>query len=144
NNYVKQPQIASTTVAKLYTKLLKDDLDEFFNLLKTFLGTVPYTENTQYEGHYQSLFYVIFSLLGQYVDIEIRTPQGRVDMVLRTATRLYLIEFKIDASSEKALQQIDLKQYPERFALAGLPLTKVGVNFSSETKNIESWEITNK
>ena len=144
NNYVKQPQIASTTVAKLYTKLLKDDLDEFFNLLKTFLGTVPYTENTQYEGHYQSLFYVIFSLLGQYVDIEIRTPQGRVDMVLRTATRLYLIEFKIDASAEKALQQIDLKQYPERFALAGLPITKVGVNFSSKTKNIESWEITNK
>ena len=141
NNYVKQPQIASTTVAKLYTKLLKDDLDEFFNLLKTFLGTVPYTENTQYEGHYQSLFYVIFSLLGQYVDIEIRTPQGRVDMVLRTATRLYLIEFKIDASAEKALQQIDLKQYPERFALAGLPITKVGVNFSSKTKNIESWEI---
>ena len=65
-------------------------------------------------------------------------------MVLRTATRLYLIEFKIDASSEKALQQIDLKQYPERFALAGLPITKVGVNFSSKTKNIESWEITNK
>ncbi len=140
-NYVVQPQIASTTVAKMFACLHHDDLDGMFTLLQTFLGTVPYTDNTQYEGHYQSLFYVIFSLLGQYVDIEVRTPRGRVDMVLRTESHLYVIELKIDQSADAAITQIDLNQYPERFALSGLPIIKVGVNFSTETRNVTGWKI---
>jgi len=53
---------------------------------------VPYCDNTDYEGHYQQMLYVIFSLLGIYTDVEVRTLKGRVDMVLRTRTTLYLVE----------------------------------------------------
>ena len=87
------------------------------------------------------MLYIIFSLLGYYADVEVRTPKGRVDMVMRTATRLYLVELKLDSAAETAMQQIDLKQYPERFALCGLPVVKVAINFDRETHNISSWEI---
>ena len=79
--------------------------------------------------------------IGNYVDVEVRTPQGRVDMVLRTPSTLYVIELKLDKSAEAAMEQIDLKDYPERFALCGLPVVKVGINFSTEKRTIEGWKI---
>ncbi|EGG51820.1 hypothetical protein HMPREF9442_02669, partial [Paraprevotella xylaniphila YIT 11841] len=75
------------------------------------------------------MLYVIFSLLGTYVDVEVRTPSGRVDMVMRTATTLYVVELKLNRTAEAAMEQINLKNYPERFALCGLPVVKVGINF---------------
>ena len=133
---------ASTTIARIYLALRDEDLDGAFRLLQTFLGTVPYTDNIDYEGHYQQMLYIIFSLLGYYVDVEVRTPRGRVDMVMRTATTLYVVEVKLDKSAETAMQQIDLKQYPERFALCGLPVVKVAVNFDREAHNISDWIIS--
>ena len=93
------------------------------------------------EAHYQQLFFVVFSLLGAQVDIEVRTPRGRVDVVLRTATTLYVIELKLDKSAQAAMEQIDLKNYPERFALCGLPVVKVGINFDAERRTIGEWKI---
>ena len=133
---------ASTTVARIYGAILNEDIDGALRLLQTFLGTVPYTDNTGYEGHWQQMLYVIFSLLGYYVDVEVRTPKDRVDMVMRTATRLYLVELKLDAGADAAMQQIDLKQYPERFALCGLPVVKVAIDFDRETHNISGWKIS--
>ena len=139
---VERTTEASTTVAHIYLALRNEDLDSALRLLQTFLGTIPYTDNTDYEGHWQQMLYIIFSLLGYYVDVEVHTPKGRVDMVLRTATRLYLVELKLDASADTAMHQIDLKQYPERFALCGLPLVKVAINFDREAHNISDWRIS--
>lgn len=75
--------------------------------LQTFLFTVLQCDNTKYEGHYQQVFYIIFSLLDYYVDVEVRTPCGRVDMVLRTKTTLYVMELKLDKSANEAVDQID-------------------------------------
>ena len=72
----------------MYSALYHDDIEKALGLLKTFLSTIPYCDNTDYEGHYQQMLFVIFSLLGYYVDVEVRTPRGRVDIVLRTATRI--------------------------------------------------------
>ena len=132
---------ASSTLITMAECLLEDDMDGALKAMQTFLGTVPYTDNTDYEGHWQQVLYIIFSLLGYFADVEVRTPKGRVDMVMRTATRLYLVELKLDAGAEAAMQQIDLKQYPERFALCGLPVVKVAISFDRETHNISSWEI---
>ena len=102
---------------------------------------MPYCDNTNYEGHYQQLLYIIFSILGQFVNVEVRTPRGRVDMVIKTATTLYVMEIKLDGTAEEALAQIDEKDYPARFALSGLPVVKVGINFDSSTRNIDKWII---
>ena len=132
---------AVTTVAFLSRAIIQDKMDEALRLLRTFLSTVPYCDNTDYEGHYQQMLYVIFSLMGKFVDVEIRTPRGRVDLVIRTATKLYLLELKLDKSADEAMHQIDLKNYPERFALCGLPIVKVGINFDKEKRTLGEWRI---
>ena len=130
-----------TTVALLFEAIYEEQMDEALQLLRTFLSTVPYCDNTDYEGHYQQMLYVIFSLMGKFVDVEIRTPRGRVDIVIRTATKLYLLELKLDKSADEAMHQIDLKNYPERFALCGLPIVKVGINFDKEKRTLGEWRI---
>ena len=62
-------------------------------------------------------------------------------MVLRTATHLYLFELKLNKDADVAMKQIDLKEYPKRFALSGLPIVKVGGNFDVTTHNITDWKI---
>ena len=132
---------AVTLTAYLYDSIDRGNMDEALQLLRTFLSTIPQCDNTDYEGHYQQMLYIIFSLLGFYVDVEVRTPRGRVDVVLRTNTTLYVIELKLDKTADAAMQQIDLKNYPERFALCGLPVVKVGINFDSERRTLGEWKI---
>ncbi len=141
-NYVQADTYkGNTTVAEMYMALREDDLDGMLRLLQTYLLTIPQCDNTNYEGHYQQLLYVIFSLLSRYVDVEVRTATGRVDMVLRTAQKLYLFELKLNRSAEAAMRQIDLKDYPSRFALSGLPVVKIGINFDSQTHTLADWQI---
>lgn len=136
----KAPETA-TMVAYLSRDIRNGDMDAALRRLQDFLSTVPYCDNTRFEGHYQQVFYIIFSLLGYYVDVEVRTPRGRVDMVLRTKTALYVMELKLDKSAGEAMCQIDLRNYPERFALCGLPVVKVAVSFDSERRTIGEWKI---
>ena len=136
----KTPE-ATTMVAYLFYDIQNGDMDAALHRLQEFLSTIPYCDNTKFEGHYQQVFYIIFSLLGYYVDVEVRTPRGRVDIVLRTRTTLYLMELKLNKSAGEAMEQIDLKNYPERFALCGLPVVKVAVSFDSERCTIGDWKI---
>ena len=138
----KTPE-ATTMVAYLFYDIQNGDMDAALHRLQEFLSTIPYCDNTKFEGHYQQVFYIIFSLLGYYVDVEVRTPRGRVDIVLRTRTTLYLMELKLNKSAGEAMEQIDLKNYPERFALCGLPIVKVAVSFDSERCTIGDWKIIN-
>ena len=131
----------TTTIAKMSAAIRHNDIDKALEMLQTYLGTVPYCDNTDYEGHYQQMMYVIFSILDNYVDVEVHTPKGRVDMVLRTATHLYLFELKLNKDSNTAMRQIDLKEYAKRFALCGLPIVKVGINFDVDTHNITDWKV---
>ena len=135
-------QNGGVTVARMSVFIRQDNMDGALHLLQDFLGTVPYCNVTNYEGHYQQMLFIIFSLLTDYlVDVEVHTPNGRVDIVMEAATRLYIIELKLNKNAQTALQQINLKNYAQRFALCGKPVTKVGINFDSAKGNIEDWKI---
>ncbi len=141
-NYVEmRKEAGNTTIAKMYLSLYRDNLDEMFRLLQSYLLTVPYCNDANSEGHYQQMLYVIFSLFGRYVDVEVHTSTGRVDVVMKTNKALYLFELKMNQSAEAALKQIDLKDYASKFALSGLPIVKVGINFDSERRTIADWVI---
>ena len=130
-----------TAIADMYMALLEGDLDGMLRQLQQFLLTVPYCDNTNYEGHYQQMLYVIFSLLGRYVDVEVRTATGRVDMVMQAFGKLYLFELKLNRSAAAAMQQINLNDYPARFSQCGLPIVKVGINFDTATRTVSDWAI---
>ena len=142
-SYVTPNTLATTNTARRIAQCLaKQDMEGALQLLKTYLGTVPYCNDTRYEGHYQQVLYIIFSLLTDYlVDVEVHTPHGRVDIVMLSRTNLYIIEVKMNKEAQTAMQQIDLKDYRQRFALCGKPVVKVGINFDSDKGNIEDWEI---
>jgi len=135
-------QNGDVAIAQMSVLIRQDDMDGALQLLQTFLGTVPYCNVTNYEGHYQQMLFIIFSILtGYVVDVEVHTPNGRVDIVMLTHTRLYIIELKLNKTAQTALQQINLKNYAQRFALCGKPITKVGINFDSSKGNVEDWKI---
>ncbi len=143
-NYIEgmYAQNGGVTIARMSALIRKNQMDEALQLLQTFLGTVPYCNVTNYEGHYQQMLFIIFSLLTNFlVDVEVHTPKGRVDIVLLTQTDLYIIELKLNQSAQAAMQQINLKNYRKRFALSGKPVTKVGINFDSTQGNITDWVI---
>ena len=105
---------------------------------------MPYCDNANSEGHYQQMLYVIFSLFGRYVEVEVHTPRGRVDEVMPSSNTLYLFELKLNKDAATAIEQINLKDYASKFALCNLPIVKVGINFDSEQRTITDWEIVRK
>ena len=134
--------VVNNTARKMAQLIVNDDVDSALSLLQKFLQTVPYCDNASSEGHYQQVMFIVFSLLSNYIaDVEVRTPSGRVDMVMRTNKALYLFELKMNKSAAAAMKQIDLKDYPARFAMCGLPIVKVGINFDDERRTISDWEI---
>lgn len=137
--YAEEGDVA---IAQMSVLIRQGDMDGALRLLQEFLGTVPYCNNTNYEGHYQQVLFIIFTLLTHFVvDVEVHTPNGRVDVVMETEDTLYLIELKLNKSAQAAMQQINLKQYGQRFARCGKPIVKVGVNFDAKKGNIEDWTI---
>ena len=137
--YAEEGDVA---IAQMSVLIRQGDMDGSLRLLQEFLGTVPYCNNTNYEGHYQQVLFIIFTLLTHFVvDVEVHTPNGRVDVVMETEDTLYLIELKLNKSAQSAMQQINLKQYGQRFARCGKPIVKVGVNFDAKKGNIEDWII---
>lgn len=137
----RETETGLTTVALISRDIRRGEIDVALSKIQAYLSTIPYCDRADSEGHYQQLLYVIFSLLGAYVDVEVRTPRGRVDIVLRTQTTLYVMELKLNRTADTAMRQIDLKDYPKRFALCGLPIVKVGINFDSAQRTITDWRI---
>lgn len=118
------------------------DYDAFFQRLQSFFADTSYEQVPKYqEVHYQNVLFIISKLMGFYVTAEYHTSQGRIDLVLQTDKYIYVMEFKLDGTAEEALQQIHDKKYALPFAADSRTLYQIGVNFSSETRNIERWVV---
>ena len=93
------------------------------------------------ELYFQNSTFVLFKMMGFYVDVERTTSDGRMDMIIQTEHYIYILEFKLDGSAHEALQQIEDKQYARPFALDKRRLFKIGMNFSTKTRCVEDYEI---
>ena len=129
-------------VARFFSTMRKDDIDSALTLMQSYLAGVPNDLENKTEKHYQTIIYLIFSLLGYYIQSEVKSAIGRADAVCRTQNRIYVFEFKVDGSAEDALKQIDEKGYLIPYkAEEGTELVKVGVNISTQTRTIDSWKV---
>ena len=117
------------------------DIDGFMERLQSFLADCPYELAKDIELHYQNVLFIVFRLAGLYTKVEYHTSRGRIDLVLQTDSYVYVMEFKLDGSAEQALQQIEEKQYALPFAKDSRKVYTIGVNFSSETRNIDKWVV---
>lgn len=119
----------------------EDNIDGFMHELQSFLAGIPYMNNTNTETQWQKDILIVCRLLGMNADVESRTSDGRIDMVLESPNKIYIIEFKYGGTPEEALKQIEDKRYALRYenSLNPKEIVKVGVNISPETRNIDGW-----
>ena len=140
--YKSADGMSSSFVLKFNKALKEKDIDSALTLMRSFLAGIPNDLENKSEKHYQTIIYLIFSLLGYYIQSEVKSAIGRADAVCRTKDRIYVFEFKVDESAEDALRQIDEKGYLIPYkAEAGMELAKVGVNISTQTRTIDSWKV---
>ena len=122
------------------TQALKNgNLERFFSMLKVFFASVPYNIQLPQEHYYQSIFYVILSLFGAYVQAEVVTNNGRIDCMVITDKQIYIFEFKLHGTAVEALEQIKAKKYYQKFLHSGKAIVLVGVAFDIKERNVSDW-----
>ena len=128
-------------VVSFIRDLRKGDIESCLERTRSFFASIPHDLENKTEKHYQTIFYLLFRLMGQYVDAEVKSAIGRADVVVRLADAVYIFEFKYDGTPDEALAQIDSKQYAIPCQADGRRIVKVGVNFDSATRTIGEWKI---
>jgi hypothetical protein len=128
-------------VTRFVQEVESGKVDDFLKRLSSLFADTPYELVKELESHYQNVIFIVCKLMGFYVKAEYHTSEGSVDLVLQTSDYTYVMEFKFNGTAEAALAQINDKQYALPFECDNRHLIKVGVNFSSKTRNIDGWII---
>lgn len=109
--------------------------------LSAYFSGIPYDLKVENENNFHNIFYVLTTLIGVEAKAEVHTSNGRIDMLIETQKYIYIIELKCNLTPEDAIRQIEEKGYARKFAFDRRRLFKIGVNFSTESRRIESWTI---
>ena len=140
--YVADQSVDSNVlIARLYRALAAGKPEEMMKLLDGLFAGQNYQIQDKAEKNVQYAMSIIFNLLGQHVHTECQTSNGRIDLFIENKDYIYIIELKIDASADEALQQIEDKGYARPYVADPRKLFKIGVNFSTQTRWIEEWKI---
>ena len=112
------------------------------DMFTALFAKLPYTTDERpVEQNFQNVIYIVFMLLGRFVQTEIHSAKGRADVIVETEKYVYIFEFKRDSSAEEALQQIKDKRYTAPYAADKRRLIKIGVNFDSKDRAVDGWEV---
>ena len=143
NYLTRSSQRGKVAIAQMSVLIKNGDIDGALELFRTFLATVPYCENTKYEGHFQQLMYVVFALLTDYrILVEQRTSKGRTDITLETQDSIYIMELKFGNTADEALAQINANHYADAFPMSNKKTIKVGIGFDvKDERNITEWKV---
>ena len=143
NYLTRSSQRGKVAIAQMSVLIKNGDIDGALELFRTFLATVPYCENTKYEGYFQQLMYVVFALLTDYrILVEQRTSKGRTDITLETQDSIYIMELKFGNTADEALAQINANHYADAFAMSNKKTIKVGIGFDvKDERNITEWKV---
>ena len=113
--------------------------EAFMKRLETLFADGKYQIIGDEEKYFHNAVYLIFKMLGFYVDVEYTTSDGRIDLLMKTKDYIYILEFKVNESAEAALKQIEEKQYALPFASSNCKIFKIGLSFSTQTRKIKDW-----
>lgn len=131
----------SSFVIKFVKAVIADDMEQALTLMRAYLAGVSYRLSNKTERDVQTIFYLVFSLIGSFIKVEEESTHGRADVVITLPSVVYVMELKFDGSADTALRQIDEKGYLIPYTADGKRLVKVGVNYSSEERTITEWRI---
>ena len=136
------PDMSGTTlIYKLWHSITEGNPKSFMQILSSLFANTSYQIQGETEKDFQYAMYIISALLGEYVQVERTTSNGRIDLIIQTKEFIYIFELKVNADADVALRQIDEKGYTRPFEGDLRKLFKIGVNFSTATRRIEDWKI---
>ena len=132
-----------------YYSLMQHDIDRAMRQLQAFFASIPYLDHgnrdldelTRFEAYYEVLMYVVFSIFNCRVLTQVKTALGRADVVVFMNDATYVMELKVGGTAQEALEQIDTKDYAVPYQGTGLPVVKIGIGFSKETRTVSEWEV---
>jgi hypothetical protein len=132
-------------VSRMAQQVKKDletyNLDAFFSKMNTHFAKISYQQfSGSTEGFYQAVFFTFLERSGISTLSEITTNIGRIDLVTELPKVVCIFELKLDQTAEVALDQAQTKKYKQRYSHSGKELLIIGLNFSSQSRNIESWK----
>ena len=125
----------------------KGDIENVMARFKSLFATLPYTtarkekQDNVIEQNFQNVFYLVFTLLGQWSTVEETSSFGRADCVLLNGNNVFIFEFKRDKSADEALNQIEEAKYAEPYKSSGKRIIKIGASFSTKERNLVEWKI---
>jgi hypothetical protein len=137
--YTYMPQGREFFADEFIRDLRDRNIDGFMNRLKAFFADIPYELNDRTERHYQTVFYLVFTLMGQYARTEVHSAKGRADAVVYTDKTVYVFEFKLNGTAEDALRQIIERGYASPHGADPRETIRIGVELSKDERNITRW-----
>ena len=141
--FSSRPNSRSTPLAyALEDAFQANDLESVIEVINTLFASIPYQIfQKDSEAFYHALIHLVFTYLGLNISSEVSTSRGRCDAIVQTDTHVYLLEFKLNQSPDAAIQQIKERGYADQFRQSDKELILVGINFSSEKKEVKDWEM---
>jgi hypothetical protein len=126
-------------VGNFLDELRVGNVDGFMTRMRSYFANIPYELSDQTERHYQLVFFLVFTLLGQFTRAEMHSARGRADAVVETKDAIYVFEFKLNGTAEEALRQINDKDYALSYEAGDRKVVKVGAEFDKDIRNIGRW-----
>ncbi len=113
-----------------------DDMDRFVEGLRSLFASIPYQIFIgEREAYYHSVIYLVLKLTGAVVRPEESTNTGRIDAVMESENKVYIMEFKM-GSAKEALAQVKEKKYYEKYLGGPKEVVLMGMGFDPEKRNI--------
>ena len=134
-------------VGRFVQDIRKGNVDEFMERMQAIIASIPYDDFPKEklklrEQNYQTAVYLVFALMGQFVQTEVHCAKGRADCVVVTADTVYIFEFKLsgNGSAEDALNQIKENRYAAQYKADEKKVVLIGSSFDEETRTIKDWK----
>ncbi|MDE7350811.1 MAG: ATP-binding protein, partial [Muribaculaceae bacterium] len=135
---VKRGGDSETVVRNIVNSLLLGRPDRFVRELDIFFAGIPYDMKMDSENNLHTAIYILLRLIGVKTETEVRTSDGRIDLIVKTTRYIYIIELKFDGSAAEAMAQIKEKQYALTYTNDPRRLFLIGLNFSSKTRHLDA------
>ena len=134
--YTKASSASLFNIQNFVYDIEAGNVDAFLTRLFSLMADVPYELERDMEVHVQNFCFILFKLLGYYVNAEYHTCTGRIDLIFQTDKFIYIIEFKKDRSAKAALNQIKKTGYDAPFASDLRKKYLIGINYSLKARGV--------
>ena len=143
--YIGSDSAAMTLSNMVADAVEEGNTDKLMKVIESYFSSIPYSayDNT-HERTFQGFLMNLFLAASMIVHSEDSTSDGRIDITLEGPSDFWIFELKVDRSADEAISQIDTKKYAEKYGYLKVTdrihrIHKIGINFSSDKRNIEEW-----